>query len=137
VPVPKWLCAMTRFWTPWPPLMAIWSSPVLGRVAGEEPAVGRRKLAGVISVRVSRIVRRERIATAVSTLRRVNMVTPHTVKPAPGVSQVPLGGLAEILTWAFGELWERDAVQNEVGRGLDLDEGRVGPAAVGGSQGVR
>src|ERR1041385_3408691 len=35
----------------------------------------------------------------------VRIVTPHTMKPSPGVEQVPSAGVDDSLTWNFGELW--------------------------------
>ncbi len=93
--------------TPWPPLMAMWSSPVLivlwtstPHVAsavspGSMPSVLRAKCGDISSPWL--FSQREGVKT----------VTPHTMKPCPCVVQGavgPPGGFEVILTWNLGEL---------------------------------
>src|SRR3954470_3744160 len=94
------------FATPWPPLMAMWSSPVLMVLWARTPQVAK-----LVSPGSMPSVLRDRCGDIsspwlFSQRDGVKMVTPQTMKPAPGVhaAVTPPAGVEVILTWNLGEL---------------------------------
>src|SRR5580704_6057953 len=103
-PEPKWLWAMTMLSAWWPPLMAMLSSPVLIVLHARTPHVASSPSPGSIPSVFRAMYGDITRPWLFVQFDGVRMVTPQTMKPAPGAVHVPPGGVDDSLTLNFGAL---------------------------------